>query len=250
MKKLLIGILSVLAIASLAACGNQDDIKSSSNNSTNSAVQNNVEQDVKPNDVQNTQTVSDAEKYKEVIDEYKNAMGEVNLENIGDEEILNKYPLISETLVTHVARYKDEGVKLTYSFYDIDKNGVNELLVGASGSVGAIYTYDGANNTPAKIYFQDTMERGNLEIYDNGVILSSGSGGAALHYYEFGKIATNGTSYELLEDIEEEFMSENEAPVYRDTNTREILEYTSIDEAMTKYVANAKALENIEYSEM
>lgn len=69
--------------------------------------------------------------------------------------------------------------------------------------------------------------------------MSGGAGGAALHYYEFGKIASNGISYELLESIEEEYVDGNEIPEYRDNTTREALEYTSLDEIMSKYLENA-----------
>lgn len=184
-------------------------------------------------------------KYESVINEYKNAIQEFNFDDLDiEEKIEKKYSLVNMNLLEHVARYQKDGVKLTYSFYDIDDNTSSpELLVGASGSIGAIYSYDAKANKPVKIFFQDTLERGDLTFYDNGVILSSGSGGAALHYFEFGKIAKDGASYELLEAIEEEYMSENEPPVYRNAKTQETLGYKSIDEAFNKYVPDSTEIE-------
>ena len=192
-----------------------------------------------------TKILTNEEMYEGIIKDYKGAISEFNFEDMDIEEKLqNKYDMVSMTLIEHVYRYKENGVKLTYNFYDIDKNGVDELLVGADNSIGAIYSYDSNNNEPKQIIFQDTMERGNLVVYDNGVILSEGSGGAALHYYKFGKISEDGVSYSLLETIEEEYVEGRETPIYRDNDTRNVLDYKGIDEIMDKYVHNAEVFDN------
>ena len=205
------------------------------------------------NDVENKkeQKLTEEEMYKSVIDEYKKAISEFDIEEIYSEEnIEKKYNLVSSTLIAHVARYKDSGVKLTYSFYDIDKNGIKELIVGASGSAGAIYSYDSNTNKPVKICYQDTMERGSLQVYDNGIILSEGSGGAALHYYRFGKITADGSSFETIEDIEEEYIQENSNPVYRDYKANKVLNYKNLNEIKDKYLSNSKVVEFSNYIEM
>ena len=247
MKKNLIGILVILALVSLIGCQSKNDTQS---------VPNNVETDTKTDVIENenkveSQKMTDEEMYSNIINDYRQAINELDLDDLESEEkIKNQYELVNMSLLEHVARYENEGVKLTYSYYDIDKNGTNELLIGADGSLGAIYSYDSKLNKPVKIFFQDTLERGNLDIYDNGIILSEGSGGAALHYYEFGKINEDGISYKLLEAIEEEYLEENETPEYRNAQSGESLEYSSLDEIMEKYVADAEIYENIGYVEI
>ena len=238
MKRKFLGILAIIAIFGLAACGSKQEVNPNPDLNNNETV-------ISTSENNEPAILTDEEKYESVLNEYKNAISEFSFEDISSEEsIENKYGMVSLTLIEHVTRYKDDGIKLTYNFYDIDKNGVNELLVGASGSIGAIYSYDSNTKKPTKVLFQSTLERGNLDVYDNGVILSGGAGGAALHYYEFGKIASNGTSYELLESIEEEYIENNEVPIYRNYETGETLEYKDIAEIMDKYVSNATVVEN------
>lgn len=232
MKKVVLGFLAVIATASLMACNNQKEI----------VPQNNIPVvEDKDNNVSEVKKLTKEEMYSSLIGDYKKAISEYDIDDIEiDEKINNKYPLISSTLLMHITRYAKEGVELTYNYYDIDKNGVDELLVGASDSIGAIYTYDSNLQKVIKIFFQDTMERGTLSLYDNGIILSEGSGGAALHYYEFGRIASDGLSYELIESIEEEYINENETPIYRNAKTGEELSYSSLEEIMEKYIYSAK----------
>lgn len=241
MKKLLMGVLAILAMASLVACGNKNVEPTSSPNPSQNQVEVVPSNSVEPV----VENVSNEEMYANVISSYQTAMAEYDLENIPeDEEFMNQYPFVSGTLLTHVLRYSGDGVKMTYSFYDINHDGVDELLMGANGSIGAIYAYDKTSKNPVKIYFQSTMERGNLDIYDNGVILSEGAGGAALHYYEFGRIAENTATYELIESIEEEYVDASTTPVYRDSTSRETLAYTSLDEIMNKYVSGAAKIQS------
>ena len=188
--------------------------------------------------------LSNEEMYEDVISSYKNAYEEYDMEDYESEDkILAKYDLVSIALIEHVARYEENDVALTYEYYDIDKNGIDELIVGASGAPGAIYSFNKNENKVTKIFFQDTIERGDLSIYDNGIIFSSGAGGAALHYYEFGKISKDGASYELLEKIEEKYEIENEPPVYRDVEASKELKYKSYDEIVDKYLSGANEVE-------
>ena len=236
MKKLLLFMLVITAAVCLVACGNQEKTQPVSNNETEK-----VEENSEPATLPASQS---DDMYQAVIDDYKFGLASFNLDDVdAEEKLVEEHGYANPSLVTHIARYEADGVEVTFAFYDIDKNGVDELLVGASGTLGAIYAYDKDYNVPVNIFFQDTMERGMLNIYDNGIICSEGSGGAALHYYEFGKMAANGVSYELLESIEEEYIYENEAPVYRDAKTGTTLEYKSLDEIMDKYVSGAKIVE-------
>ena len=247
MKKLILGILAVITTITLMACGNQKVEEITPNTNNNSVIDTTDNSDSKI-DTNESTSLTNEKMYETIINSYKNAITEYNLDDIDmDVTIEEKYPLVNASLLMHVARYSGEGVRLTYAFYDIDKNGIDELIVGASGSYAAIYSYDKTSKQPVKICFLDTIERGSLSIYDNGVLVTSGAGGAALHYYEFGKISTSGVDYELLECIEEEYVAENEAPIYRDNNTRNELEYKGLDEIMDKYISNSAEIENIKY---
>ena len=203
--------------------------ESTNKDTTNSANEKKVER------------ITENEMYETVINEYKNAVNEYNSNDINSEKnIGNKYQMVNSSLIAHVAHYKADGVKLTYGYYDIDNNGISELIVSASGGIGAVYSYNSDTYKPVKIFYQDTLERGNLSIYNNGVLLSAGSGGAAFHNYEFGKISSNGISYELIEDINEEY--KGDVPEYRDAKTDTKLNYKSLDEIKTKYLSNAQEL--------
>ena len=260
MKKVVLALLAMIAVISLVACGNKKEERVTTNDNNNvSAVtdggntQENVTNDSGNAEVitDKTQSSTDEKKYESIINNYKNALAEYDLEDIdSDTNIEQKYPMVNLSLLMHIARYSSEGVKLTFAFYDVDKNGVNELIVGADNAIGAIYSFDRVSNKPVKIYFQETLERGNLLIYDNGVIFSEGSGGAALHYYEFGKIANDSISYEMIEAIEEEYVEGKEEPTYKNSISRDVLEYHSLDEIYDKYLENTKVVENIAFSEM
>lgn len=199
---------------------------------------------------QKENTLTDAEMYDSILEQYKDAMAEYNVEDIDiDDNFKVKYNMVSDTLLFHVIHYQNNGVELRYAYYDIDKNGVNELIMGngTKGNndfyAGAIYAYNKDAKKPEKVYYQSTLERGSLNIYDNGIINSEGSGGAALHYYSFGKIAENGYSYESIEEIEEEYVQENKSPIYRDYNKNVELSYKGLDEIKNKYLNNSKAIE-------
>lgn len=211
MKKVLIVIFAILAVACLVACENNQNKN---------------------------------EKYQKIIDEYKGALASYNLDDLdADEKLLNAYKDVNLSIIQHLARYSDNGLQLSFGYYDIDKNGTDELFVGVSGAYGAIYSYDESTKNPVKIFYLDTLERGSLSIYDNGIIFSEGAGGAALHYFEFGKITQDGVGYNALEKIEEEYFEGVEFPDYRNSDTGTKLEYKSYDEIMEKYVSGSQIVE-------
>ena len=189
--------------------------------------------------------ISESEMYANVIDEHKKALNETDIETVFDVE--DKYSLVNWQVLFNVLRYPENQPQIAYLFYDIDKNGTKEMICGISFKgtsfiPGAIYGYNPTTKKAEKLFFQDTLERGRMYIYDNGIIFSEGSGGAALHYYEFGKIAENGYSYNKIEDIEEEYLSQNAEPTYRNVDTKKTLEYKSRDEIKNKYVGNSKEI--------
>ena len=198
------------------------------------------------NEVNNNQTNENTEEiYKDVINNYKQAKEE--FEKDDTLAIEKKYPLVSEILISHAVRYKENNVEIAYTYYDIDNNGIKELILGIKLTdsnkliPAAIYTHT-SNYEVKKLYYQNTIERGNLSIYDNGTLYSIGSGGAALHYYGFYKIASDGTSLETLENIREEYITDNNLKYYNENNNNE-LSYKNLDEITGKYINAAKEIE-------
>ena len=261
MKKFIIIVLAIIAIILVFCLGyfskNYDNNSSESQNSVEIvdntlSPKNQTLDNLNTNSTSDTPTTeksSDLDLYADVLDAYKKAMAEYDPDAL-NEEVEKKYEIASPTLLFHVNRFKSNGVKLTYVFYDIDENGTDELIMGADGAPGAIYSYDKSKNKPVKIFFQDTMERGELLVFENGVIESNGSGGATSHYFEFGKISDNGTSYDKLEAIDEEYESGSDTPTYKDPNTGKALKYKSMDEITDKYLSNATEVEFTNYSEL
>lgn len=240
MKKLLIGIIAIILVIGLTACNETQETVTEAPQTTELVTTNEkVELEL--------DTLLDSPSgdiYQDIIDDYTYVLNHYDIEKFEEEEQFFIDAGRSNTsLIFHILRNKDAGAEVTFAHYDIDQNGIEELMVGANGAYGAIYSFDPIKKAPVKIFFQDTMERGNLFIYDNGIICSEGAGGAALHYYEFGKIGADGATYEKLESVLEEYTEGAETPVYKDAKTEEVLGYKSLDELMNKYVANAKKVE-------
>ncbi len=232
----------------------QEKTKEKTQDNTQDDTQDNTQEQ---NESNNKITLNEEEMYKSIINDYKNAVSEYNENDIEIlEKIESKYSMVNSTIVFLVNRYPELGPKIAYTFYDIDKNGIKELIVGIRYNTdrdlneGAIYSYNTNSKKVEKIYYQDTMERGHLYIYDNGIIFSEGSGGAYVHAYRFGEISENGYSFEELENIEEEYTQENSNPVYRDYKANKVLNYRSLDEIKTKYLKNSNAIKFIDYVEL
>lgn len=237
MKRLKITIIVLIVVALLGIGGYYYINKTKTNNNKNEVNNNQTNE--------NTDTENTEEIYKDVINNYKQAKDEFEKDDtLAVEE---KYPLVSEALILHAVRYKENNVELAYTYYDIDNNGTKELILGIKSTDSnkliptAIYTHT-SNSEVKKLYYQNTIERGNLSIYDNGTLYSIGSGGAALHYYGFYKIASDGTSLETLENIREEYTTDNIAKYYNEDTNKE-LSYKNSDEITEKYINTAKEVE-------
>ena len=74
--------------------------------------------------------------------------------------------------------------KVFYAFYDIDKNGVNELLLSTS-TEGVHSIYGLKNNTPAQLIFSEI--RFFLSIYEDGSVIQFGLWSRGSHFtrYQF-----------------------------------------------------------------
>lgn len=217
---------------------NQEEIKNNEVGANNEEG-NEVKESVKEKD-----GYKDEDIYNTVIKDYKLAMNEYNPDSLTSIE--SKYSLVNENLISHVYTYSNNNIELGYTYYDIDNNGRNELIVGVTSEndnsllPAAIYTYN-ENKEIKKIYFLDTIERGKISIYENGTIYSSGAGSASIHYYRFYKLSDDGNSKETLEEIREEYKTENDVVYYNNENDK-ILNYKNSNEIIKKYINGAKEI--------
>ncbi len=230
----------ILLILAILGIGGYYYINQQNKNDSKNVVNNNNQTNETITEEKEEENVEEI--YKEIINNYKNAKNEFEQDDtISIEE---KYPLVSETLIAHIIRYK-ETTQLSYTYYDIDNNGTKELILGLKESnntllPAAVYTHN--NNEVKKIYYLDTIERGNLEIYDNGILFSTGAGSATTHYYNFYKIANDGISLETLEKIKEEYITDTEVKYYEGETAKE-LDYNDSNEILKKYINDSKKLE-------
>lgn len=265
-------ILIILIIASLIAgmfiltgCKDEEKDEKTKNktsnnitNTSNNVVNNSVNNTVGNTTVNNNQTkLSEEDMYKDILSEYRDAKKRIEEKGYdayddAESEFKNSNP----AMIQHYMHYNDSGVKMAYTYYDIDKNGTKELIVGVTDShssgfyAGAIYAYNPNSKRAEKIYYQDTLERGTMSVYDNGIIHTAGAGGAALHFYSYGKIGNDGYSYNEIEYIEEEYKYESTKPEYSNARTGARLSYTSLDEIQNKYLGNAKEVSFGNYNEI
>ena len=123
--------------------------------------------------------------------------------------------------------------KIYYAFYDIDKNGVEEILLCSStsndnSSPNVIFTYSGG-----KIYKLDAASyRSSLWIFNNGVVMREGSGGAHYHGWTLNKIASDGKSLESFYEFACD--SSGEETVY--TNYDNKVSYDEVNNVFKKYI--------------
>lgn len=131
----------------------------------------------------------------DVIDEYKQAINNYKPEWTY-EYIEGTYPRVNATLIFDTANYPGNS-QLFYSFYDLDGNGKDELLIGrgSGNTIGIhymdVFTSDGYS---AVRFFDNTSigARSGLDIYTDGTIQFSGANSAAEGTIEYWRIADDG----------------------------------------------------------
>ena len=173
------------------------NINNIKNNEDNNSINNNIDNG---NVGDNIDIISDDDKYASIIDEYRNAMNDNNYDDNND-----NYKNINQNMISIYHKHKSglyEGtMTINYCYYDINKDGNNELIVsGTKNNIIAIYTYDGGT---VNVFINDSClgERCNVSIYDNGIIYFYGAGGAAVHGLTFYKIGNDGYSREIVKDF-------------------------------------------------
>lgn len=155
--------------------------------------------------------VSSGEVYQDILDEYGMAMGE---------EVYNEYagyPNVNELMLQYYYQYGgDDGVYFTgfyYTYYDIDGNGTDELLIGyGSKFKNVVDVYGIKDNQPYKLFDDEEYplgDRSQLYIYPDGTMIIAGSGGFenlgvdTFHFEEDGEsLSVESQIYEGEYDLE------------------------------------------------
>ena len=228
---LLIGIIIMLLVFVALFATNTISFNSKTNNNDKTT---NTEENNDNEENNNT----DEEKYSKIIEEYKNAINDNEYNNSTNTE--EKYPNINDNMMHHY--HADKSISFNYIYYDINKDGKNELIIGdGKDSIFEIYTYDG--NKTNRFFNESCLgERCSTEIYSNGIIYFYGSGGANIHGLDFYKIANDGYSEDTIKSYEVEY-DENKNITITDEITNTKTNYKSDEEVISNVVGNANKVD-------
>ncbi len=124
------------------------------------------------------------EMYAPVLEQYQTIVNDENLLTAyyeGTTE-MDDYPYVYiQTFGLYYDLYSSyddmDNFKIQYAFYDLDGDGIQEMLMSFSGgSIDCIY---GCNNGEIQKVYETTTYRTYITIYTDGTVYISGSGGAA-----------------------------------------------------------------------
>lgn len=144
--------------------------------------------------------------YAPVIEQYRTAIKNNFYESLlngfsDDWDVIGNF--VSTMILSH-SRYFDN-FKVYYALTDINKDGRDELIIGAAEAGGTITKYDIFTNdgtTPIPLFNVGGFgERTFFQLYDNGIIYINGSGGAHYHGYTYYKLPIDSTKVELVENF-------------------------------------------------
>lgn len=239
---MLIGIIIMLVI--VIALFATDTI-SFNNNSNDSESTTNDELINEQTENNSSSSELDNERYTSIIEEYRTAM---NDDNYYDN--MNKYSNINNIIVMYYHNHKKgygEGVfLLKYTYYDINKDGKNEMIVISSSegyeyNIAEIYIYDGSNSSPF-VNEGCLGERCSAEIYNNGIIYFYGSGGAMIHGLHFYKIGNDGYSKDTFKSFSVEYDSNRNVTI-TDNLMKEKTNYKNDEEVISSVVGSARKVD-------
>ncbi|MCM1082847.1 MAG: hypothetical protein NC393_04020 [Clostridium sp.] len=170
---------------------------------------------------QTTETVqqlSPETRYGSILNLYKRALSEA-----WDMDILMENGLNYMCMYHKGTGLNDVG----YTFYDINLDGIEELIVGDEGYIFDVYTYQ---DNQVMLVAQ-SGERIRYGICENGVISLLASGGAARTYYVYYMLEPNAGELNLIECIAFNFDLNPDNPYFYTTSDFEDETlYTQIDE--------------------
>lgn len=124
--------------------------------------------------------------YQGIVGQYADVLG------ANSQEFLNNpdgYYNGDHALVFYYHAYP--GMQFQYAYHDINKDGTDELLIGADGIISDVYGFDGAN--AVQLIDEPSMgDRSQLTIHEDGTLALVGSSGADSTSYNYWKL--NGTT--------------------------------------------------------
>ncbi|MBE5946105.1 MAG: hypothetical protein E7259_04060 [Lachnospiraceae bacterium] len=166
------------------------------------------------NETTENETIEQIISTEEITTENTTEMSGIQVPVLTEEDIYAsiieeyRYLATSEDVELHYEDYRESCCKgeitmvsgtgsIGYGLYDIDGNGIKELLIGNinDGNVLALYTI--CADAPVNIFYG--WSRSRYTIYSNGVIDNSGSSGAAYSEQHLFKI--NGADIEYITDF-------------------------------------------------
>lgn len=171
---ILIGLVILFATGTISFNSNLENTnnQTSKNNDLNENITNNESND-------NQILESNKNIYSDIIDEYKQVILEGYKENTNYKYInINEYDVNASS-------------NLKYSFYDINKDGKDEMLI--NNSIIDIFSYDGTNII--RLFKENAnclaYGRCSMELYEDGTIYMRGSSGASSSHISFYTINKN-----------------------------------------------------------
>ena len=246
---LLVIIIAILAVLCVLFATGTISLKTSTTNDNQQTSENKESNEISNsqdnNNSNDNQTLeSNKNIYSAVLDEYKNAIQESNKNN-------TNYKYVNENAINHYFNQKGTEYEFNfkYSFYDINKDGNYEMLI--NNGIIDIFSYDGNNIIRL---FKDNANclaesRCQINIYDDGTLYFSGSGGASSHHISFYNISKNVSTLNTINSYYLKYGDNGSLTIYdestydfsNDTGTK--LNYSSDKELLNANIHNANQID-------
>lgn len=171
------------------------------------------------NPIDQHEVLSDkADIYEHILSEYRDMVQNDFFMQLRDSD--NYDSSFGEDIGLEIRTHKQD---IYYTFFDIDGNGITELIIAGGENSGSnpdfspwnydLYGYDGANT----VHIFPEMEFGyrtNFSLYENGVIEVFYSGSAAESGTDFYRIGNDGFTPELVDSFSAVSHLEEDKPVF------------------------------------
>lgn len=181
-----------------------------------------------------TETKSMEDSYNEILERYKEACTVEDNEWLDNLELYNsKYSDLHTAILKY---YHELQCTLLYTYYDIDNNGIPELLLASGGSEVVcfdIYIYNG--KSAVKLFESGQSLYTSYEIYTNGIIAQYQDD---VSYYEIDNInykVNKIESVDVMELLNYQWvdgnwiiLAENVAPATGENSTQTAVDYTEL----------------------
>lgn len=180
--------------------------------------------------------------YSDIINEYRNAISNYD-EN-------SNYKYVNEIGLFHYNENKgtENEFDMKYTFYDINKDGNYEMLI--NNGIIDIFSYDGKKII--RLFEDDAPclaeTRCKIDLYEDGTIYFSGSGGASSQYIGFYNINKDNSTLNTINSYYLKYSDSNDVTIYDnetyDTNndTGDELNYHSQEELINENIHNTNKI--------